>query len=509
MKFIKMMKKKHVTFFVLFFLFFYTEAYPQENNKLTLEESLKFALENSYSIKDSELEMIRQKKSILSWQAALKSNGWFYVTIPEFDESITQEFNTETEQYEFYKLKSLKYQSSIVINQPIPSNGRFSINTQGLKLSQYDAEADYTSSFFIQFNQPIFTPNSLQREIYKADLSYKNAEYRYIRTRLNVIYQRISDRYNELIRRKLKLKNSEWKFEILKKYRGDAKIKYENNEIAEMDYLQLDVELSIANDRFISSSTDFSRRKAEFKQQIGLKVDDDLSIFTEIKVDREIPNISLAIDKAIENNIDLKTSYISVCMDSLEIEERESENEFKGDIILSYGLDNTDKKISRLFKNFDKTSTIKMNFYVPLWDWGRNKDRLQAEYINYINTRQWLEDRKKRLFNNVYTTLERIRVAENRLRLNREILDMSEKMNELSYGKFLRNEISAQDLILSVNQLYESKNDYADSIINYENAFNRLKVLTLWDFEKNSYIFENISKEISDIEKRAYEENNW
>lgn len=504
------MRKSHIILFVLIFWVFCVKVvYPQENNKLTLEESLQYALDNSYSIKDSELQMIRQKKSILSWQAALKSNGWFYAYFPEFSESITREFNTETEKYEFYELKSLKFQGTTVINQPISTNGRFSINTQGLKLSQYDSEPDYTSSLFIQFNQPIFTPNSLQREIYKADLSYRNAEYRYIRTRLNVIYQRISDRYNDLVIRKLKLKNSEWKFDILTKYKNNAKIKYENNEIAEMDYLQLVVEFSIANDRFISSNTDFSRRKAEFKQQIGLKVEDDLSIFTDIKVGREIPDVSLAIDKAIENNIDLKTSYISVCMDSLEIEERDSENEFKGNIILSYGLDNTNKKISRLFKHFDKTSTIKLNFYVPLWDWGRNKDRVQAEYINYVNTRQWLEDRKKRLYNNVIITLERIKVAENQLKLNKEILDLSEKMNELSYSKFLRNEISTQDLILSVNQLYESKNDYAESLINYENAFNRLKVLTLWDFEKNSYIFENIDDEISNIEKRAYQENNW
>ena len=501
---------RKITFFVFCTsIIFSSSIYSQVAKTLTIDESLDYALKNSYSIKNYELEMIRQKKSILSWEAALKSSGWFSAVLPEFNESITQEFNTEEQYYEFYKLKSLGYSGTFSINQPIPSNGRFSINSTGLRLSQFDSEPDYTSSLFVQFNQPIFTPNALKREFYKAGLSYKSAELRYIQNRLNNIYRRVSSNFTDLIRRKMLLENYEWKYKSLEKIKDIAETKFEYKEIEEMSFLQINVELSMAKDQHLSRITDFERRKEEFKQLIGIPIDEDFEIISEIFVDRICPDMKLAVRKAIENDISLKSGSIRVELDSIEVEEKDIENEFKGNIELSYGLNNTDKSISKLFKNFDKTAKVKINFHLPLWDWGRNNDRVKAAYIDYVNTKMWLEEIKKQKVNSVNNYLVRIRTALELLEINEKLLEISKEMYDISLEKFENNEISSEDLILIIDKVVESKNSYINAIINLEDSFTNLNSATLWDFKKNRPLFQNIENEISDIEKRAYEENNW
>ena len=143
---------------ILSFLFSISILHSQDRKTITFNESLKIALEKSFDLKRTEYTLIQSKKRVEAERAALKSNASLETYIPNFNESISQEFNSEDQIYEFYKTKQVKYEGRLRINQPIPSNGNFSLNSTMFRMNQFGGVRDYTSSLFLEFSQPLFTP---------------------------------------------------------------------------------------------------------------------------------------------------------------------------------------------------------------------------------------------------------------------------------------------------------------------------------------------------------------
>lgn len=478
---------KKVTFALVIILVI--PLYSQRMYKLTYDETLNIAFSKSYEILDVKSDLERDRLFRKAEIAALKSNAYMNLSLPDFDQSIKQEFNSELGIYQFYKTKQTKLLSSISINQPIITNGNLSLNSDFFRLSQENS-LNYSTSLFIKFVQPLFTTNRLKRNIRVAELNYERTEIRALERMAENFGEDLVDEFYELYEAKVLVEIDSLDREIaLNSYNAAIK-QYERGEIDELDLLKVKISLNKSNETYLNSRYSLYWRKVDFKHLIGLSSKDKIQIITDFKYRPVKINLDNAIEIGIRNSVELRNSQIEIERTKYRIEDADSWREFKGYLTATYGIEKTDEKFNDLFNNLNKTRSISLTLDLPLWDWGRNKFQVNAVTDNLKNNELSLDFNKESLIIQIRESVRDVNVALSRL----EVLELNRNLAEKSYSdnlkEFKDNNITSQDLIFAQYRLTRARKNYLDAFIEYKMAIARLAKLTYWDFEKNRSVKE-------------------
>ena len=491
---------RRIWYTVLVYTCFTASVLSQEIKVLTFEESLRYALQNSFDLKSVEYDLVESKKRVEAARAALKSNASFETYVPNFNESISQEFNSDEQIYEFYKTKQLKYEGQLRINQPLPTNGNFSFNSSLFRMNQFGGVQDYTSSFYLAFSQPLFTPNALQRNIRKAELSKDMTELNYINRRLNIIHGRITRNFYNLYRMSVRVSIDSAEVAQREESYLTALEKFNKKEIDRLELMQLEVDLAQSKNKLLSRQGALLRQKNWFKITIGLDIDQDFTVVPDIEYVRVEIDRDNMIEEALKYEPRYRRSLIEKIFDEMRIEEVKSRNEFKGNLNAHFGFNGNDEILKGALSDYDKTTKLGLKFDVPLWDRGKNKFYTDAAKITYQNQVLEVEDIKRSLVRDVNADIMRIEEAAQRVEMLDKSKALAEKSYELALEKFKEGEIQSRDLTLAQERLSEAKMSYLDALVSYKTNLGNLQTKTLWDFENNCSMMISLRKILDKIE---------
>jgi outer membrane protein TolC len=169
-----------------------------------------------------------------------------------------------------------------------------------------------------------------------------------------------------------------------------------------------------------------------------------------------------------------------------------AENEFKASLDLSFGLTGTDKQFNGIYDSPNTDRLIALTLDIPLFDWGQKKHNLAA-------TRAQIETVKLSAEEEIKSIKAEIREAYRNL-LNQkrqiEIAEKSIKNAELTYDinleRYRNGDLSSKDLQFYQLQLSEQRLSLVQALINNKLALLDLKIRTLWNFETNRSILDEI-----------------
>jgi outer membrane protein TolC len=88
----------------------------------------------------------------------------------------------------------------------------------------------------------------------------------------------------------------------------------------------------------------------------------------------------------------------------------------------------------------------------------------------------------------VVVQVEQFGLLKDQLRTAKEADKVAENGYVIALKKFQNGELSITDLNISLQEREKAKRDYINSIQSYWVAYYQLRILTLYDFEKNSNI---------------------
>ncbi|MFC1563367.1 TolC family protein [candidate division KSB1 bacterium] len=499
---------------VFVILLFSSNSSAQEPRLLTFEDLAEITISNSFTIKDVELQLKQRFFGYNAALAALRSRVDLDLTIPEFEQRTTEQYNSETQLFDFYDTKTTNYNAGLRITQPFWTNGRLSGNLYMDRFNQSDAATDFTTRMFFRLDQPVFTSNKLRRDIYETQLRLESAKIEYVRSRVFLIYGNGISRNmfgrgrerNTLSHHFYSLYESEKLHEIdqnnlsiISDLREMAQQKYNDDQISEREFLQFEVELNNSRDKVFSSETDKDKAKRALVQFAGLDPDEDFRIpenleYIPIQIDE-----NLALEEGLRNNTGIRDIKIEIEEDSLEIEEVKSRSEFHGNLSGTIGLDKTAQKFSNQFKEFDQSQSFDLSLFAPVWDWGRSGFRIESSEIQLESTKRELHndisDTKRQVLANLYT----INNMQKRIELISRAKDISKQALTLAAVQFREGRISAEDVLLAVNKNYEAETEFLRLIVDYKNSIVRLANQTQYDFEKDICIRDEIEKMINTI----------
>lgn len=464
-------------------------ATPQETDTLVLDldGARAIALANSFRIQEVSLDLERDQWNARAVRAGLKSNASLTLTTPEYEQAITEQFNSSTSRFELFSTTRARYRSELRIGQPLPSNGEIALSYilfRQLNQPFNWAEGEYTNRLSLSFHQPFFTPNQLQIDIKRAELRLEETRLRFTGRRVELIAQ-VSQRFYRLLGQTLDVELLEEAVSRAERNYAVGQRLHAEGTLRELDLLQLEVDLTRRQEELAEARGDLERDANAFAQFLGLPS----GLSAAVEMDTSIAAIDLdaeeAVRRGMSRRVELRQREILAERSELDVRARHGWNGFAGEVRLSLGLDSRDTTLSGLFDRPDQARGISVNFYLPLWDWGRRDAFIAAARVEERKRQLALDDAIRSVQRSVRDDVARVREARERLGILRRSVVASERSYELSLTEFEAGRLGPQELSLAESRFREARDSHREAFQGYKLALISLMEATYWDYERD------------------------
>lgn len=458
---------------------------------LTIEQALDIAEENNPDLIASKLNLERYQQNLVAQRASLKSK--FSLNLNPVNYSRSRRFDNRLSQW--YTNETMNTSGTFMVSQPILwTDGEISlINTFGWQDNQSTVEGvknrnkAFSNDLYLQLNQPVFTYNRRKMELQQIEFDYENAGIRYALQRLNTERSITNQFYtvymaqNNLVISREELENTEQSFEIIQnKVAADL--------AAREELYQAELNLANAQSTVEERIVALENAKDQLKQTLGIALDEDIEVTAEIEVSPVAVNLVQAVESGLNSRMELRQREIDIELAELQMVQTKSLNEFKGDVSLSIGIIGDHEKFSNMYDNPTRNPRVAISFTVPIFDWGEKKARVKAQKIAQNIAKLEQENQRIDIELNVRQTWRRL---EN-LRTQIDIAEKSVRNAQLTYDinltRYREGDLTGMEISQFQTQLSNRKISYAQSLINYKIELLNLKILTLYDFEKDEPI---------------------
>lgn len=454
---------------------------------LSLDSAILHLLRHSQKRQWSKQQLIINEERLRAARAGLRTFADLDLKVPTYETQVEGIKDYETGITEYAYTKNIKYVSTLSLNQPLPTDGRFSLNHEFLYHLQKNNRKNYVNSIFLELNQPLFQPNRIKNSIMRAEYNLEWWRMEYIDDAFDFM-EYVIQMYFDLYETESTLQLTHEQVRQLKRSLDRTRRNIDAGEGEIREALQIEASYLETQARVAELTFELGRKKERLKEYIGLAPETDFSLltdftFTPIQIDE-----SRAVSYALNNNPDLRRTYLRIKQEEISLQEIKSWSRPRAYLQATLGLDKKDPVIRYAWRKFDRTNSVMFRIDFPLWDWGRRKAyyRRQQAYIRSIETYS-LENRLWTI-RNVKNASRRLRVSIDRLALLTRTVRQAERSYTFSLEQFDAGQTSGRELLLVLQQLMDARNSYAKAYVNYRISLARLARMTLWDFEKDEPI---------------------
>ncbi len=470
---------------------------------LTLDQAIELALDQSFDIRTLRLDLEQARQQKTAAKGRFKTNAELEVDTPYWSETVS-EIPREGDLPVFNTTGLLRYQGRLDINQPLPTNGVFtlssrtyhrSVSTYRPDLNQDLQRKDVLTSVSLRLNQPLFTLNTLQVGLRTANLNYKATDLRFNRQQWELVYS-VTQAFYRLYRAEQQLAIARQDVEQQEQLVQLAKKKLNAGLIPEVESLQMEVDLAESQNNLVTARGEVSRIRDQFCQLIGLDFDVPVSVEADLQVQKLEIDLEHAVQKALQNRTDIREQKIDVELASIDIREADARSDFRGDLWAFYDITGIsdpslpfDASPGTLWESAltdaerrPNNRGVGVTFSIPLWDWGVNAAEVQAAKARLRNRQLELAELKKTIVRQVRDAVSRLTEAENRLRVLEKSSSVAERAFEISTRRFSNGDITSQTLALDRERLNQTRFSYLSAYVDYKLALADLRRKTMWDF---------------------------
>jgi len=471
---------------IMIFFLFISSANAQKI--LSLDDALSIALNESYSIKSAQYNLISSERNLEAIQLGLRTSVDLTIDAPNYQRSLVRQFNPITETEQFYQIGNTRVQTNLSINQPIVfTNGRFSVIGSLFGRDQFSETRakirDYYSNLYLQLNQPLFAFNMQKANLYRAELNLQKTRKNYSKAEADIIYN-VTSSFYELFQTKKNLEITEEKVNQTKLSYETAMNKFRAGLIAEVEALQLEVDLATARNEQLNAQRRYEESKNNFKLLIGLPLDETLEISAELDYNPVDIQTDEAVEFALTNRPELFNSQVDIRLNEMQVEQIESEKRIKAELNVNYGINKVDEKFNNIFNDFLENRSVVFTLLVPIWDWGKNSRNVESAEANLKLSKLSYDNQRKQIINEINQIVNKINSARSRVEVLSRSIEVAEKSFNISLDRFRSGNITSFDLSQMQLRLTDAKVNSLNALIDYKLALADLFRRTLHDFTK-------------------------
>lgn len=466
---------------------------------LKLEEAIEIAISNSPDIIMAELNMTISEEMLKAQQAAMKSS--FSFQLVPFSYNQTRFFMDEFALWN--TTQTFRSSGQLSVTQPVVATG----GTIGLRnrLEYIDASSEFSSrnnkgynnNLFLDLNQPLFTFNRLKIQIDRLRLALENTTYDYAIRRM-ALERFVTVSFYNVFQKQMALKIAEEEYENQKVSTEiiRSKVEADLSPLEELYQAELNMETSKSN--LQHAKVDLENTLDNFKQLIGLPLEDVFTVTTDIQYNQVPVNLTTAIEHGIQTRLELRQKDISLQNSEYDLMMAKTINEFRGDVGLTMGLLGENRMLYDVYDTPTRTPQMALSLNIPIWDWGERKSRIRIAEANIRLQeidKETTEKEIKLAIRQSYRKLENLILQ---IEIAEQTLKHARLTYEINLERYKNGDLTSLDLGMFQRQLSEKKMNLSNSLISYKLELLNMKIQSLWDFQNNtSFVPEHLQNNLS------------
>jgi outer membrane protein TolC len=455
----------------LFFLLLFSNNSIFGQRVLSLEDALSIALKESYSIQSSFYALESSQKNLEASKMGLRTSVDLEFDLPRYSRSLQSQFNTTTGKEEFFEVGNTTIESRIFFNQPIAyTNGTFSLVGSLFGRDQLNmvgnTNRDYYSNLSFRLRQPLFTFNSQAASLQRAEINLEKSQRNYTRAEREIIYMVTASFYN-LFQAKKSVEIANERVKQTQTSYETAMNKFKAGLIAEVEALQLEVDLSASKNELLNAESRFDELNNEFKLLIGLQLSEKIDVSAEINYTPIEVDESEAITRSLQNRPEIKNSEADIALSGLAVSETDSRGNISALLSANYGVNKNDQQFKDIFKQLAEDRSITFTISVPVWDWSKNQREVESAEANLKIAHLTKKNQTEQIEKEVRSVLNKLRSAKARVDVLSKSVELAQKSYDISISRFDAGTITSFDLSQLQLRLTNAKTNSLNALIDY------------------------------------------
>ncbi|MFA5330645.1 MAG: TolC family protein [Prolixibacteraceae bacterium] len=456
---------------------------------LALKDVVSLAIEQSSAVKYAQNTNINYYWRWRNFKTRYRPQLVLSGTLPDFNKStvgVTQPDGS----LEFRQVTNLSTSARLSLNQSIPLTGTYVYaSTSAIRFQDYNAHnVNFSGSpFSIGFTQPIFAINWMKWSQKTEPLIYDEAQKNFVETIEEISLNSVSRFFRYLMVQtnyrlaESNLRNSNNNLKI-------AKTKKELGKISENNYARNELAVLNAQKALNQANMDLKNADFELKSYIGLSQDQKIELEMPLDITLFDINVNIALEEAKSNRKEGDAYKRRLIVADRDLLNAKRSNGLSATLQGSYGLSNSAESFAGVYDQAERQQTLKLALSIPILDWGQSSSAVKlAESERDLVIYDVVKDRED-FERSVVVQVEQFGLMKDQLTTAKEADKVSESGYQIALKQFQNGELSITDLNIALSERENAKRDYIRSLQTYWEAFYRLRILTLYDFERNAKI---------------------
>ncbi len=484
------MNIRYISLLVALFFILKNQAQVQE---LSLEEAIVIAQKESFDAFKAKNVLLTEKLDYENFHFSKYPKFFLSLSPGNYSRSNQEQWNYNTESYEFVEVNRLFSNAKISLNQDIGfTGGNLSVFSNIYRNQSYgnNTSTNYNQAISISYSQSIKDINYVKWKNKTEVLKLAEANRNYIEGKESMAIK-TTQLYFDLLFSQTSLAIAE-----INKANADSLYiiglaKSKVGEITNNDLLNL--KLKKTNAEIEVYMTEFNEKEASFTLKDFLNISREIEIkcYEPKTRNHDLIDYEKVRKVTLSNNSDI--FYFNRKIIELERNIKKAKSS-KYDINISanIGYNKSGEEYPNIYRNMDEMQAFNVSMILPLLTWGSNKRKIQkAEIQKEITLREKDEVYK-------YVEKEIFRII-NQYNLQSKIINSTSKaktISQKSYQIMNKRYVLGKASIIQINEAYrelqQAHSNYIEALKNYWVYYYSLRKLSLYDFENEKNLLEII-----------------
>jgi outer membrane protein TolC len=479
---ILIMKKLFILPITAFLLFSFQKIDAQEIKKLTFDEVIKLAEEqspNAYIAKHRFRASYWQYRTFVAqYRPSLTLTG----TTPDYSTAYTRVYVGG--QWEYVATNMLQNIGALSLSQNIGlTGGSIALESDMTLQNDFESKTNkyITVPMSIRLTQPIFRYNALKWQRKTEPLKYDAAKKTFL-ANIETVHMDAVRNFFSLALAQINKQIAEMNFSNADTLYRIAKGRYQLGTIAEDELLQM--ELSWLNAETARKEADMNLRDREIRLRSFLGYNENIRL--ELILPDRIPELQIdvkeVLDLALKNNPDILNQQLTLLSAQSSVAQAKADKGLNGNIFASYGLQGKDVDFNVAYSQLSKQQGIRIGISLPILDWGLGRGKYRMAQSSLELAQVQVEQARVDFQQNLLLDVEQFNLQKNQVAIAAKSDTVAMKRYEVTKQRFLIGKIAVLDLNDADSRKDQNRRAYVQSLQNYWNYFYNIRSLTLFDF---------------------------
>jgi outer membrane protein TolC len=475
---------KALSLLILFAAIFSVPVKPQEIKRLTLDEVVSLASEQSPNALIAKhrfrASYWQYRTFVADYRPILSLSG----NLPDYSTAYNRVWNSVSQQWEYASTNVLQTSGSLSLAQNIGfTGGSISLYSDMTYEKNFETKGEryITSPLNVRLTQPLFRYNELRWQKKIEPLKYEEARKTYLRDVENVHMMAVQYFFNlalAQINREIaetNMQNADTLYQI-------AKGRYNLGTIAEDELLQMELSYLNAGTAINESEMNLRDRELKLRSFLGF----NQSVRLELLIPNEVPELQVEVSEVLklaeQNNPELIALERQLVEAQSSVAQARAEKGLNANLTASYGLRDQDPVLDLAYQQPNQQQTIRVGFSLPILDWGQGRGRYKMAKSSEELTRVQVEQSRNDFEQSLLLDVQQFNMQNDQVKIAAKSDTVAAKMFEVTKQRFLIGKIDVLDLNNADTKKDQNKRNYIQALNNYWTYYYNMRALTLFDF---------------------------